>query len=186
MKLRQKISAYKTGFIGWITNNVIAYFPSVHVRRCFLQIIGINAPHNVRFYDGFQIRKAQGIHIKEGTTIGPNVLLDGRKGLFIGRNVVIAYDSIIWTLNHDYNDMYFSTKGAPVYIEDFVWVCSRAIILPGVTIGEGAIVASNAIVTKDVPPYSIVAGIPARVVGMREKKKYSYGYKSNEDYSHFI
>ena len=149
-------------------------------------MIGLDTPSNVRFYDGFHIRKANGIHVKEGTTIGPRVLLDGRKGLFIGRNVVIAYDSIIWTLNHDYNDPSFKTKGAPVYIHDYAWICSRSIILPGVTIGEGAVVASNAIVTKDVQPYTIVAGIPAKIVGTREKKNYTYGYKLNEDYSHFV
>ena len=62
-------------------------------------------------------------------------------------------------------------------IGKYAWVCSRSIILPGITVGEYAVVASGAIVTKDVPPYAIVAGIPAKVVGYREKKKYEYGYK---------
>ncbi len=95
----------------------------------------------------------------------------------IGENAVIAYEAIIWTLNHDYNDIHFCGKGAPVKIGAYAWICSRSIILPGVCVGEGAVVASGAVVTKDVPPYTVVAGIPAKVIGYREKKNYAYGYK---------
>lgn len=90
-------------------------------------------------------------------------MLDGRKGLQIGDNVTIAYEAIIWTLNHDYNDIHFCGKGNAVVIGNFSWICSRSIILPGIRVGEGAIVASGAIVTKDVPEYAIVAGIPAKL-----------------------
>ena len=115
--------------------------------------------------------------IHRGVSIGPGVLLDARKGLEIGENTVIAYQAIIWTLNHDYNDIHFGSKGAKVKIGSYAWICSRSIILPGVTIGEGAVVASGAVVTKDVPPYKIVGGVPAKVIGERDKKLYDYGYK---------
>ena len=131
----------------------------------------------VMFMEGFHIRNPKGITIEDGVSIGPHVLLDGRKNLHIGKSAVIAYEAIIWTLNHDYNDIYFCGKGAPVSIGEYAWICSRSIILPGVTIGKGAIVASGAIVTKDVPDYAIVAGIPAKIVGQRDIKDYQYGYK---------
>lgn len=105
-------------------------------------------------------------------SIGPRVLLDGRKGLNIGNNAVIAYETIIWTLNHDYNDIHFCGKCAPVEIGAYAWICSRSIILPGVKIGEGAVVASGAIVTKDVKPYSVVAGVPAREICQRQHNKW--------------
>ena len=89
-------------------------------------------------------------------------------------------------LESDYNDVHFCGKGAPVDIGAFARVCSRSIILPGVTIGEGAIVASGAVVTKDVEPWAIVAGIPAKVIGHRERKNYLYGYNTKTDYSHFM
>ena len=102
----------------------------------------------------------------------------------IKQNAVIAYEAIIWSLNHDYNDMNFCGKGAPTEIGEYAWICSRSIILPGVKVGEGAIVASGAIVTKDVPPYAIVGGIPARIIGEREKNNYNYGYKLKENKCH--
>lgn len=85
----------------------------------------------------------------------------------------------------DYKDVNFCGKGAPVDIGSHSWICSRSIILPGVSIGEGAIVASGAIVTKDVEPYMIVGGILAKPIGYRAKKDYLYAYNRKNDYSHF-
>jgi maltose O-acetyltransferase len=148
--------------------------------------MGVKMTKNVRFYSGFSVRNPKDLVIEDGVSIGPKVLLDARSGLTIHKNAVIAYEAIIWTLNHDYNDIHFRGKGAPVDIGAFSWICSRSIILPGVRVGEGAIVASGAIVTKDVEPYSIVGGVPAKVIGYREKKEYDYGYSSSNDYNHIM
>ena len=147
--------------------------------------MGVNLAKNVRFYNGFHVRNPKGITIENGVSIGPHVLLDGRCGLTIEENAVVAYESIIWTLNHDYNNERFAGKGASVTIGKYAWICSRAIILPGITIGEGAIVASGAVVTKDVLAYTIVGGIPARVIGKREKRNWEYGYYKSDDFQHF-
>jgi maltose O-acetyltransferase len=71
-------------------------------------------------------------------------------------------------LGHDVHDDFHCDKRAPVTIEDYVWIGHRAIIMPGVTLGRGAVVAAGAVVTKSVPPMSIVAGVPARVIGQRK------------------
>lgn len=185
MFLKQHYYGIKNGLIWIICNDFLSHFPSKRVRRWGLKMLGMKISKNVRFYQGFHIRSVQNISIGEGSSVGPKVLLDGRKGLVIGKNVTIAYEAIIWTLNHDYNDIHFCGKGAPVTIQDFAWICSRSVILPGITIGEGAVVASGAIVTKDVPPYSVVAGILAKVIGHREQKSYDYGYSAKKDYSLF-
>lgn len=111
-------------------------------------------------------------------------MLDARRGLRIRRNAVIAYEAIIWSLNHDYNDIYFKRKGSPTEIGEYAWICSRSIILPGINIGKGAIVASGAVVTKDVPDFAIVGGVPAKVIGYREENDYQYGYHRKHDTSH--
>ena len=93
-----------------------------------------------------------------------------RGGVIIGNCVDIAQDVSIWTEQHDYNRPTYAAVSAPVVIEDFVWIASRATILPGVTIGKGAVVACGAIVTHDVSPYTIVAGVPAKEIGKRNSE----------------
>ena len=178
------MKAILSGILMWVTNVLISNFPSKHVRQWFLSIVGMKMDGPVRFYPGFHIRTPKQIHIGANVSIGPRVLLDGRMGLNIGHSAVIAYDAIIWTLNHDYNDTFFVGKGAPVNIGPYVWICSRSVILPGVTIGEGAIVATGAVVTKDVPPYTIVGGVPAKIICRREEKEYKYGYHPEKEGLH--
>ena len=184
MGLLNKYHTYKHEFDQWFINTIIANFPSKRVRYIYLKKKGMTLAKNVRFYAGFHIRFPRGISIADGVNIGPKVLLDGRMGLTIEKSATIAYNAIIWTMNHDYNDEGFKAKGGPVNIGAYAWICSNSIILPGVTIGEGAVVASGAIVTKDVPPYAIVGGVPAKVIGKREQKEYKYGYNAATDNSH--
>jgi len=95
--------------------------------------------------------------------------LDARRGLVIGNYVNFSSEVMIWTLQHDHNSPTFADKGGKVVIGDRAWISCRAIILPGVTIGEGAVVAAGAVVTKDVAPYTIVGGIPAKEIGKRNR-----------------
>ena len=101
------------------------------------------------------------------TVINFGCYLDNRRGIYIGNNVGIAHNTKIYTLGHDLNDPNFSTKGAPVHIEDDVFIFSNAMVMPGVTIGKGAIVLAGSVVTKDVEPWAIVGGNPAKKIRER-------------------
>jgi maltose O-acetyltransferase len=105
--------------------------------------------------------------------------LDGRGGsIRIGNNVDIAQETNIWSLEHNPNNDMHMTKSGDVVIDDYVWIASRVTILPGVHVGRGAVIASCAVVTKDVPPMSIIAGVPAKVIGYRDNKfKYTLNYR---------
>jgi acetyltransferase-like isoleucine patch superfamily enzyme len=93
------------------------------------------------------------------------VHIDARQRIEIGANVRIAPYSIILDSDfHDIKDHFSDGPSRPVIIEDDVWIATRATILKGVTIGRGAVVAAGAVVTKDVPPYTIVGGVPAKVI----------------------
>ncbi|HPU00025.1 MAG TPA: DapH/DapD/GlmU-related protein, partial [Armatimonadota bacterium] len=72
------------------------------------------------------------------------------------------------TAQHDMNDPDFANVLAPIVIEDYVWIGSRATVLPGVRIGRGAVVAAGAVVTRDVAPLTVVGGVPARPIGERK------------------
>lgn len=110
--------------------------------------------------------------------VNSRTLLDGRIGrLIIGNNVDIARETNIFTLEHNPNSENHDLRPGDVIIEDYVWIASRVTILPGVRIGRGAVVASNSVVTKDVEPMAIVAGIPARKIGERKSElKYNLNY----------
>lgn len=177
---KKNIYILLVGLNWFLLNNIIAHFPSRHIRHLGLKMFKVRFGGTYSLYAGFHIRNPKGLFIDVGCSIGPKVLLDARKGLKIGKSVVIAYEAIIWTLHHDYNDVNFKTIGAPVVIEDYAWICSRTIILPGVTIGKGAVVAAGAVVANDVPPYAIVGGVPAKIIGYREEKIYSYKSKMTD------
>ena len=181
------INHFRGGYYGFRTTlveRVYPCLPSKTLRNVLIRFSGVKASKDVFFYPGFTIRNPKGLIIEDGVYIGPKCLLDARRGLTIHRNAVIAYEAIIWSLNHDYNDIHFKGKGAPTEIGEYAWICSRSIILPGIIIGKGAIVASGAIVTKDVPDFAIVGGVPAKIIGYREEKDYQYGYQRKNDTSH--
>lgn len=165
-------------FIYYIALPIVMNYPSYRFRLWFLRklkmIIGINSSllRNVR------IMIPSNIVIGNNSVVNPEVLLDGRGGkVIIGNNVDIAREVNIWTLEHDPHDDFHRTKGGDVIIEDYVWIASRATILPNVRIGRGAVIASGAIVTKDVPEMAIVGGVPAKVIGTRKSKlKYLLDY----------
>jgi len=117
---------------------------------------------------GLEVREPRNIELGDNVVLNRGVLLDGRGGkLVVGNNVDVAQEVAIWTLGHDAHDDQHRTLGAPVMIEDCVWIGHRAIILPGVRIGRGAVVGAGAVVTKDVPAMAIVGGVPAKVIGQR-------------------
>lgn len=125
---------------------------------------------NVRFMYGAFIRGGQNLTVGDGTIIGDHCKLDARCGITLGRNVDIGTNVSFWTASHDMQDPYFrggEKCSGPIYVGDRVWIGSHAIILDNVTIGEGAVVCAGAVVTKDVEPYSVVAGIPAKRIKER-------------------
>jgi len=114
------------------------------------------------------------IEVGEGSVIGDNAFLDGRDRLIIGNHVDIASGVMIYNSEHDINSEDFGAIVAPVEIGDYVFIGPRAIILPGVKIGKGAVVAAGAVVTKDVEEFTIVGGVPAQVIGERKTKDPHY------------
>jgi maltose O-acetyltransferase len=118
-------------------------------------------------------------HFKLGnlSTINRGCRLDNRGGLEIGSNVSISADVCILTADHDPQSSSFAGRNRPVQIGDYVFIGTRAMILPGVTIGRGAVVAAGAVVTRPVAERSIVAGSPAREIGTRHADlDYQVGY----------
>jgi acetyltransferase-like isoleucine patch superfamily enzyme len=119
---------------------------------------------NCGFYLPFIITVPECVELGNNVSIAPYVHMWSDAGIKIGNNVMIASHTAITTLTHDYTQekMRNTIVSKPIVIEDDVWIGAHAVILPGVTIGRGAVVGAGSIVTRDVEPYSIVVGTPAR------------------------
>ncbi|HOG45113.1 MAG TPA: acyltransferase [Anaerolineae bacterium] len=108
----------------------------------------------------------QSLRLGDCVDIGEFVVLRASGGLTIGSRVLIAAHAVLTTRGHPKTlPRYGQIEDAPLLVEDDVWIGAGAIVLPGVSVGRGAIVAAGAVVTHSVPPFCIVAGVPARPVG---------------------
>ena len=151
-------------------SDIIFSIPIRFVRTIFLRSFVKEMGRCVYVGKHIDVRRPCNITIGDNVVINKKVLLDGRGGLVIGNNVDIAQEASLWTRHHDYNDDFHSGLCAPVLIEDYTWICTRSIILPGTTISRGAVVAAAAVVTKDVPEMTVVGGIPAKKITSRQSK----------------
>lgn len=173
MFIKQTYYKWKSSW-SWLSMSFITNFPSRHVRMFLLRKKGATIAKNVSIWRGVEIRNPQGLVIGPGCAIGPGVTLDARKGLKIGKNVTIAKDAIVWTLHHDMNSKDFHTIGGETIIEDYAWICSRSVLLPGVRVGRGAVIASGAILSKNADDCSVMGGVPAKKIGERKETDFSY------------
>ena len=145
----------------------IGRLPLSSLRAVGAKALGMTVAPTAKLYRWREVRDGGKITIGDGSIIGLWATMDGREGITIGKNVNLSSEVALWTLQHDYNSPTFATVGGPIVIGDRAWISFRATILPGVTIGEGAVVAANSVVTKDVPPYTVVGGIPAKPIQER-------------------
>jgi acetyltransferase-like isoleucine patch superfamily enzyme len=123
---------------------------------------------NCQFYEGVRLEVGKGalLRIGKGTYLNRNTLIVAKERVEIGSSCKIAWDVVIMDSDlHAIQGKELENK--PVIIEDNVWIGCRCIVLKGVTIGAGAIVAAGSVVTKDVPPYSIIGGVPAKIISRR-------------------
>ncbi len=169
------------GALKYATNHVIAHIPSYTSRHWWdRRALGWSLDPAATILLGQQVQLAgvrtsgKLVSIGAGTVINTGCLLYTTGGLTIGRQVSVSAGVWLLTGTHNINDPNFIVEFRPIVIGDYVWIGSRAIIQAGVTIGEGAVVMAGAVVTRDVPPYAIVGGVPARQVGERALRDPSY------------
>ncbi len=167
---RAALKELRSALLMYICNVFVAQAPSHRLRRIFLTRVmrlGMGAHSSVHL--GLRLYTRGGIVIGRNTVIDHHCSLDGRGHITIGNNVNLAPETMILTGSHDPDSKEtFDAYLKPVIIEDYVWIATRAIVLPGVRLGQGAIVGAGSVVTKDVEAGWIVAGNPARPIRKRE------------------
>lgn len=152
----------------------VGHIPFHFIRNIFYKLSGLKLGGGSTFHMWASFFDPRNIEVGEDTIIGDHAFLDGRDKLKIGNHVDIASSVMIYNAEHDLSSPDFVAVNAPVYINDYVFIGPRVIIMPGVTIGRGAVVAGGAVVTKDVEPFTIVGGVPAKVIGERANKNPNY------------
>jgi O-antigen/teichoic acid export membrane protein/acetyltransferase-like isoleucine patch superfamily enzyme len=180
--------ALKTGraslpaaLVKYATNHVIAHIPSYRVRHgWYRRVLGWRIEPRAAILLGQHVQMAgvrssgRKVFIGAGTAINHGCLLYTTGGLEIGREVSISAGVWLVTGTHDMNHPDFPDEYRPIVIGDHAWIGARATILAGVTIGEGAVVMAGAVVARDVPPFAVVGGVPARIVSERRLRNPSY------------
>lgn len=169
--LKERLLLIAEGFL-WHSMTVTGRLPSHHIRDfLYRYIYKVHFHKTAVIYNGVEIRAPYNLKIGKGSIIGNKSVLDARRGgIIIGENANLSTGVWLWTGQHDHQDPYFrSVEGrrGPIVIGNRAWIGPRVTILHSVTIGEGAVVAAGAVVTKNVEPFTIVAGIPARKIGDR-------------------
>ena len=163
-------------FLSWYYDNFISRWKKPFLRRYRHRMLadkfksfgnGSNFSFECKFVG------IEGISIGNRTSLANNTILDGRGGLEIGDNTMIGFQNIILTSTHNFSrlDIPMCEQGMytkPVKIGSDVWTGCRVTILPGVSIGDHAIIAAGAVIAKDIPAWAVAGGVPAKIIRMRK------------------
>ncbi|KKQ31680.1 MAG: Acetyltransferase [Candidatus Shapirobacteria bacterium GW2011_GWE1_38_10] len=152
----------------------VGYIPLHTVRKIIYILFGVKMPFDSNIYMGANFFNPSGITIGHDSLIGSNCFLDGRAPLTIGNHTSLASEVMIYNDEHNLNSPNYENSFGAVTIDDYVFIGPRAIILPGVSIGRGAVVAAGAVVTKNIPDFEIWGGVPAKKISDRQIKDPQY------------
>jgi acetyltransferase-like isoleucine patch superfamily enzyme len=167
------------GIAAYLYNDILSRIPSRTLRNTYLRNYLGHFGDDTSVQMGCRFANGRKIFLGNRNVINFGCFLDGRQyQIHTGNDVSIGPEASILTLGHDPRSPEFADKGGDVIVGHHVWIAYRAIILPGVKVGDGAVIGAGAVVTKDVDPYTIVAGNPAKVVSKRPfDLTYSLDYK---------
>lgn len=154
-------------------NMVVNKIPSRHIRKWFYQMLGAKIGKKSVICRRADILYPMGLDISDNVAIGWFVDLDARGGIKIGHDTNISSRTVFITGSHDVDDPKFTAEFKPIIIGHHCWIGTNATILQGVTIGDGAVVAAGAVVTKDIPANEVWGGVPAKFIRKRNTK-YDY------------
>jgi acetyltransferase-like isoleucine patch superfamily enzyme len=169
---------WRLSFIYYLYNGFLTHFPSYGLRTFYLRhVLRMSIGKHTAIHMGCYF-SGNKVEIGHHTVIGRKSYLDGRVGkITIKDNVSIAPEAYILSLTHDKDNTEFSLIAKEVVISDYCWIGARALILPGVKLNKGAVVGAGSVVTKSVEAYEVVAGNPARKIGVRiEDLRYQLNY----------
>ncbi len=165
--ISKPLKLIKHFLVNWIVGKVMGVVPFWSLRKLAYRLSGMKIGKGSIINQGLGFFRPDRLSIGEGTHINRRCFIDARGYCSIGSGTSISHEVMILTGTHDVNTPNFVEIHKPVSIGDHVWIGARALVLPGVSIGEGAVVAAGAVVTRDVDRFEIVSGVPAKPTGRR-------------------
>lgn len=142
-----------------------AYHTPPEINALFEEPTGRPTPQGFSLFPPFNTDCGKNIHLGENVFINSGCKFQDQGGIYIGDRTLIGHNVVLATLNHPLPpSQRTNLMPAPIHIEEDVWIGSGSVVLPGVRIGRGSVVAAGAVVTKDVPPMTVVGGVPARFI----------------------
>lgn len=141
------------------------YHEPEEIRRLFSELIGNEVDEGFNLFPPFTTDCGKNIHLGKGVFINSGCRFQDQGGITIGDYSLIGHNVVLATLNHNLNPKKRANLiPSPIKIGKRVWVGSNSTLLPGITIGDNAVIGAGSVVTKDVPENAVVAGVPARIV----------------------
>lgn len=158
-----------TSYLAHLTHGVLDALPWPLRRWLWRMLLGGMGRRVLMDHRVF-IRPPRWVTLGDDVFLGRGVEIwahSAEAAVVVGSHVMIAPGAMLTVLGHDAADLAMPTRVAPIVVGDHAWIGARAVVLGGVTVGEGAVVAAGAVVTRDVPPWTMVGGVPARELGPR-------------------
>lgn len=161
--------------LNLIINKILDWQSSLRVLFWSLLLKKIGS--NVTIRGRVVIMSPQNVEIGHDVLLNSDCKIGGQNGIKIGNFVQLAYNVNLVSEDHAYDNPLLPIKNqgykktGPIIVEDDVWIGANAVIMPNITIGRGSIIGANAVVTKDIEPYAIVGGVPAKLIKYRFDKK---------------
>jgi putative colanic acid biosynthesis acetyltransferase WcaF len=162
-----KVARVLWGFV-WLFLFRISPKPMHGWRRFWLRVFGAKLGKKVHLYPTCQITMPWKLEMGDYSCLGPGVICYNIGGVIIGTNVTVSQYCHICSSSHDFTHPNMPQTFFQVVVEDQAWVCADAFIGPGVTVGQGAVVGARAVVFKDVEPWAVVGGNPAKFIKERK------------------
>jgi putative colanic acid biosynthesis acetyltransferase WcaF len=164
--------ANRVGRLLWSVVYLVAFRPTPWFmgawRTWLLKMFGAKVRGFARFHSSCRVWAPWLLEVGDQVYVDLNVNLYNAYGIRLGDRVVISQNAFLCSASHDYTDPAYALIGGKIAVGDDAWIAADVFVGPGVTIGAGTVVGARAVVVKDTPPWTVVAGHPARV--LKERK----------------
>jgi putative colanic acid biosynthesis acetyltransferase WcaF len=163
----------RAGRFGWSIAYLLLFRPTPRPlhrwRALLLRLFGATLGPNCRIYAGARIWAPWNLHCEDAVAIADGAVIYNAAPIRLASHSIVSQDAYLCGATHDYDDPGFPMIGRPITLGRYAWICARAVVCAGVTVGDGAVLGLCSVATRDLQPWTVYAGSPARAIKTRVK-----------------